>query len=158
MTNEWNGRFAPYGGSDRENDPDLDFPMQESYTDCAGKEREFEIRYRDFGLGFAVWAEEIGKERMGYEFWAFNDSSPYLALGRLRDKIREALSTRHIEKTKDGLQVYHDTLKGRITASPDVEGPVVVVDGVPIGWDEFGRMILTFEGFRFEMTFVDRGG
>src|SRR6058998_2338059 len=110
---KWNGKYHPYGQEKNENDPEKDFPIQEMVHDFNGKERKFEITYRDVGLGFAVDAREIGKEE-GYEFSAFDATSPYLALGKLRDQIGKMLSTRHLIKREGKWNILHDTLKGRI--------------------------------------------
>ncbi|WP_425469512.1 DUF7713 domain-containing protein [Paraburkholderia azotifigens] len=33
--------------------------------------------------------------------------------------------------------------------------PVVVVDGKEIGWDDFGRMLMAFEGRQFRLDIAD---
>lgn len=48
---KWNGRFAPYDKGREGNDPEKDFPIRDEVFDYEGKERKFEITYRDFGLG-----------------------------------------------------------------------------------------------------------
>ena len=34
--------------------------------------------------------------------------------------------------------------------------PVVVVDGREFTWEEFGRMLLSFEGWQFRLKIIDR--
>ena len=34
--------------------------------------------------------------------------------------------------------------------------PLIVIDGKEIRWDEFGRMLMTYEGFLFKMEIFDR--
>jgi hypothetical protein len=131
--------------------------MRESFVDYAGQERVFDITLRDVQLGHLVEADEVGKDSLGYQFAAFNASSPYLALGDLRVKMRRALSTRHLEQRPDGHTLpAHDTLRGRITGDPAAEGPIFVVDGTPLSLEEFGRIVQTHEGFQFSFRFFDR--
>jgi hypothetical protein len=33
---------------------------------------------------------------------------------------------------------------------------LIVIDGKEIRWDEFGRMLRTFEGFNFKLEIFDR--
>ena len=34
--------------------------------------------------------------------------------------------------------------------------PLIVIDGKEIRWDEFGRMLMTYEGFHFKLEIFDR--
>jgi hypothetical protein len=34
--------------------------------------------------------------------------------------------------------------------------PLLVIDGREITWEEFGRMLMTFEGFQFKLEICDR--
>jgi len=34
--------------------------------------------------------------------------------------------------------------------------PVVVIDGRELTWEEFGRMLLSFEGWQFRLEIIDR--
>ncbi|MDO8508559.1 MAG: hypothetical protein Q7S27_02640 [Nanoarchaeota archaeon] len=148
-----NGRFSPFEEERNENDPDADFPIQEKTVDFQGKERAFEITNHAFGLGFIVQAVEQGKEE-GYVFSAFDPNSPYLALGKLRDKMKRALSTCHLVKEDGQYWPFHDTLRGRITSE---EGnPILVVDGIPLSLEELGKMIVMHEGWEFTLRFIDR--
>jgi hypothetical protein len=61
-----------------------DFPMWEEVEDYAGKARVFVITCHEAGLGFTVRAVEEGRRGAGYEFAAYSETSPYSALGRLR--------------------------------------------------------------------------
>lgn len=153
----WNGRFHPVGENEQPNDPSKDFPMRETFVDFAGQERVFDITLRDVQLGYLVEADEVGKGYLGYQFATFSATSPYLALGDLRVKMRRALSTRHLKQSPEGHSLpAHDTLRGRITGDRDAEGPIFVVDGVPLSLEEFGRLVQTYEGWQFSFRFVDR--
>ncbi len=152
MAREMNGRFRPFD-EDKANEDD--FPLSEKIEDCARKERHFTIRLRDVQLGYLLEAEEEGTEGLGYLFSAFDSTSPYLALGALRDKMRRVMGTRHLTTGAGGATVFGDTLRGRITATEETDGPIFVVDGVPLSLDTLGRIVETHEGFEFVLRFVD---
>ena len=33
---------------------------------------------------------------------------------------------------------------------------MLVIDGREVSWDEFGKMLMTFEGFQFKLEIVDK--
>ncbi len=75
-------------------------------------------------------------------------------------RIRKTLSVKHITDKGDGhgLQIADMTVRGRIECdlSEDIHMPCVVVDGQEISWDEFGRMISSYEGWQFKLEILDR--
>lgn len=132
----------------------VDFPMREEVEDYAGKARAFVITCHETGLGFTVRAVEEGRGGAGCEFAAYSETSPYSALGRLRQKMYRGLATRHLTGSSGGYHMLHDRLSGRITS--DGEGGVVlVVDGVPLGIDDLASILGSHEGWSFEMSIVD---
>ncbi len=99
-------------------DPNDVFPFEESYTDFAGNERSFLFSLHEVPVGIAVNAEEQVVRDEGYSFRDFDTHNPFLALGRLRGRIRRALATKHIERMPDGsYQLTHRTVRGRISYS-----------------------------------------
>lgn len=112
------------------------------------------ISYFPASLGFGVQAQEEGKDGEGFFFREFDATSPYLALGRLRGRIREALATRHIEEREPGnFQTTHRTVRGRISYS---SGEVAfVIDGQLLTLQQFGKMVETYEGFEFRLDIRD---
>jgi hypothetical protein len=70
--------------------------MREEAEDSAGRMRSFVIDCHEGGLGFTVRAVEEGREGMGYEFAAFSETSPYSALGRVRQKMHRGSAMRHV--------------------------------------------------------------
>ena len=72
------------------------------------------ITCHENGLGFTVRAEEGRARGTGYEFAAYSETSPYAALGRLRQKIYRGLATRHITGSRGGYNMTHDRLSGRL--------------------------------------------
>ena len=131
-----------------------DFPIRESVEDFAGKQRKFVIDCHEGNSGYTVRASEEGKDRMGYEFAAYSETSPYSALGRVRDKMSRGLATRHITTADGLLRMMHDNLKGRITSAG--EGRVaLIVDGIPLGIEEIETIFQSHEGWAFELRIVD---
>ena len=149
-----NGRWKPPDGSDHRDDPDQDFPIRQTFTDCAGQERHFVISYFPASLGFGVQAKEETNDREGFFFREFDATSPYLALGRVRGRIEKALATCHIEQREPGdFRLTHRTLRGRISHS---DGQLAfVIDGHLLTLEQFGKMVETFEGFEFRMDIRD---
>jgi hypothetical protein len=95
-------------------------------------------------------AMEDGTECDGFLFRSYSETSPYSALGHLRDKIRRSLATRHLSGSRGGRDMLHDTLRGRITSGGD-RGVVLVVDGKPLDMDDLARILESWEGWEFEL-------
>jgi hypothetical protein len=131
-----------------------DFPLREEVEDYAGRTRAFVINCHEGGLGFTVRAEEEGRPGAGYEFAAYSETSPYSALGRLRQKMYRGLATRHVTGSPGAYRMLHDRLSGRIT-SDGKGGVVLVVDGVALGIENLASILITHEGWGFELQIVD---
>jgi hypothetical protein len=131
-----------------------DFPIRENVEDCCGAARSFLIECHEGGLGYTVRASEEGKDGFGYEFAAFSETSPYSALGRVRQKMSRGLATRHIVTSPGDRRMLHDTLKGRITSDGD-GGLALVVDGTVLGIEDLETVLRSHEGWEFEMRIVD---
>lgn len=142
-------QFPHQGGT-----PETDFPLKDTYEDFAGRKRSFEITYEPVPTGFSIRAAEVGKKGYGYEFNSFDPDNPYLALGRVRDKIRRALATRYLHK--DG-SLTHDEVRGRITYLEDEDDVGLVIDGKPMTMYEFSQILRGREGWEFELRLVEPG-
>lgn len=132
-------------------------------TDCSGEVHEFHFRTRLLGDIVALDAFEIRDGHPGgYEFQMIGDPEEDLMglLGRLIEKIRRRLSIRHLsEDDRFGLQIADRVVRGQIECDLDEPSrvPLIVVDGREITWDEFGRMLMTFEGWQFKLEIFDSG-
>ena len=96
----------------------------------------------------------------GYEFSVIDDIGvePFELVGRLIGRIHRALNRKHIywDETTGNWQVTDDDIvRGKIDSDrdgPDYERrPLLVIDGKEISWGEFGRMLITYEGFSFKL-------
>jgi hypothetical protein len=128
--------------------------MREEAEDYAGRRRVFAITCHEGGLGFTVRATEEGREGRGYEFARHSETSPYSALGRVRDKMRRGLATRHITGSPGDYQMTHDQLRGRISSDRKT-GVFVVADGIPLTMEDLAQILSTHEGWAFDLRIVD---
>ena len=133
-----------------------------SLSDCTGVVHEFHFRTRLFGPGVAIDAFELrGGYPAGYQFQIIsNPEDDLLTLfGRLIQKIRRGLSTKHLRQSEYGLQISDDrvvrAMIGWDTAQ-DGRVPLLTIDGQEIRWAELGRMLMTFEGWHFKLTVGDK--
>ena len=132
---------------------EADFPMREEVEDHAGGTRTFVINCHEGGRGWTVRAE--GRRRgKGYEFAAYSETSPYSALGGLRQKMYRGVATRHISGSPGAYHMLHDKLSGRITSDGN-GGVVLVVDGLAVGAENLASILLSHEGWRFELQILD---
>lgn len=124
---------------------DPDFPSSESFTDCAGVRRHFELDVRHLhDHGYAAEAREVTtSDHGGYVFKSFAEASGTLAMARLRIKVRQGLAQRFLIKEGSAMQIPLERIRGRI----DAEG--VVVDGQLLTWDEFLELLQPYEGWEF---------
>ena len=131
-------------------------------TDCTGEMHEFHFRTNLFGPGVAIDAFELRNGHpAGYQFQIIGDPEEDLLvlLGRLIQKMRRALATKHLSEGQFGLQIAdHRVVRGKFEADIDQDGrvPLVIIDGKEITWNEFGRMLMTSEGSQFRLTVADK--
>lgn len=153
-----NAAIAKHAGVDFKH-PDYQ-PM--TLTDCEGGEHEFHFNTHLLGDKVAIDALEIRNgEPRGYRFQVISDDpeeDTFESFRRLFDRIQRALTQKHLEKDKYGLHIgEHHTVRAIIDC--DLEHPerrpLLVIDGKEIDWDEFGRMLMTYEGFQFKMEIYD---
>jgi hypothetical protein len=131
-------------------------------TDCNGEPHEFHVRTHLFGNGIALDAFELrGGSPAGYQFQIIGDPQDdlFILLGKLMGRMRRALAVKHLSNGTLGLQIEDNKIvRGRIEwdAAQDGHVPLLVIDGREITWDEFGHMLMTFEGFQFKLRIVDK--
>jgi hypothetical protein len=133
---------------------EADFPLRQEVEDYAGRTRSFVINCHEGGLGFTVRAEEEGHRGAGYQFAAYSETSPYSALGRVRQKMYRGLATRHVTGSPGAYRMLHDRLSGRITSDGN-GGVVLVVDGIELGIENLASILGSHEGWGFELQIVD---
>jgi hypothetical protein len=131
-------------------------------ADADGVRHRFEIRSMLVGTGHAMSAREVRHRDAagGYRFEILGDheTDSHDLLTRLRDRIRQGLSVRHVRQTEHGWQLTQaHRLSGVIEWDPETSGalPLLIVDGRTFTWDQIGRMLMTFEGFTLNAIVED---
>ena len=130
-------------------------------TDCAGEKHEFHFRIRLLGDVMALDAFELkAGVPGGYQFEMLGkpDDEPLPLLGNLIERMRRSLSVRYLVRSEDGARIADQTVCGRIEWDESGDGrvPLLVIDGHDVSWDEFGRMLMSFEGWQFRVAIRDR--
>ncbi len=138
----------------------IDFEPR-TMTDAYGLKRVVEFRTHLFGTGVAIDAIEFIDDRSeGYRFKVIGpeDGDLLELLARLVTKMRRGLAYVHLEESAHGLQIGDPGIvRARVESDLDgqTDGPVVVIDGRSISWDELGRMVAAYEGFQFKLELKD---
>jgi hypothetical protein len=96
----------------------------------------------------------------GYQFQIIGDPEDdlFALLGRMIEKIRRALAVKYLtEDPKFGLQIAEDLVCGNIESDPslDERTPLLIIDGKEVTWQEFGEILMTFEGSQFRLEVFD---
>ncbi len=84
--------------------------------------------------------------------------------GKLFEPMRRGLNRTHLEwdDITNSWQISKDdVVRAGISSDLECDGdyghpPLIVIDGKEIRWDEFGRMLMTYEGFHFKLEIFDR--
>ncbi|WP_024882007.1 hypothetical protein [Methylosinus sp. LW3] len=130
--------------------------------DSGGKVHEFHFRTFLFGTGVALDAFELRKGApAGYQFQVIAGPEEDLLamLGRLIAKIQRALAVKHLEDGEHGLQIAKaGVVRALIDWDPATDGrlPLLIIDGREISWEDFGRCLMSFEGFQFKLEVHDK--
>jgi hypothetical protein len=128
-------------------------------VDSTGEVHEFHFRTQLFGTGVALDAFELcDGHPAGYDFQIIGDPEEDLLvlLGRLIEKMRRVS---YLTGGEHGLQISDErVVRGRVEWDDARHGgvPLLVIDGREIGWNEFGRMLMSFEGWQFKLTIRDK--
>jgi hypothetical protein len=128
-----------------------------------GRRHVFQIRRRLCPTGQVLESFEVRRGvPAGYQFAILGDftEDPMELLARLYQRMRRGLERKHLQKSKYGTHlVSTNPIRGRISSDYDREPeplPVIVIDGREFRWEQFGRMLLSFEGWQFRLEIVDR--
>jgi hypothetical protein len=136
-------------------------------SDARGENHTFHFRTHLFGTGVALDAFELRNgDPFGYQFQVIGDPEADLLalLGKLIEKIRRNISVKYIEDTEYGPHIVDSPgsrtrIQGMIDYDADCLDdriPRLVIDGRDITWAEFGRMLMTFEGWQFKLEILDK--
>lgn len=132
-----------------------------------GVEHKFHFTVRHLGDRVGIESFEIKDGHPGgYEFSIIGDidNEIFKLFGKLFERMRRALSRKHLQRsdTTNSWRISKgNVVRAKIDSnleSNDDYGhqPLIVIDGKEIKWDEFGRMLMTYEGFNFKLEIFDR--
>jgi len=153
----YNETIAEYLGLDYEH---VDFEPV-TVVDFDGVPHRFRFRSHVFSDQLSLEALEMGPVD-GYEFSEIADAEQDLLVTfqLLSERIRRDLGRKHIEQDGEAYQITNaGVVRGRITSDPDDadEMPWLIIDGKPVSWEAFGRMVSAYMGFRFKLEIFNRG-
>lgn len=124
-------------------------PCRETFLDCAGELRVFELTQNMNYPGAHIKANEVTPNPPGYRFEAWADQ-PAEAIARVRRKIRGGLARRYLaENPEYGLCVLNSVIAGRVGLGG------LVVDGKHLDWAWIENYIQTNEGWLVEIRIKD---
>jgi hypothetical protein len=145
---------------------DLDFqhvnfePVE--MPDAGGQMHRFHFRLHLLGDRVSLEAFELKDGAPGgYQFQMLDDAEAdlFAVMGQLIERMRRALALRHLEKEPGfGLSIKDFLVRGRIDCDleSDDRMPQLIIDGRAISWEQFGRMLMGFEGWQFKLEIRDR--
>jgi hypothetical protein len=145
---------------------DLDFqhvnfePVE--MPDAGGQMHRFHFRLHLLGDRVSLEAFELKDGAPGgYQFQMLDDAEAdlFAVMGQLIERMRRALALRHLEKEPGfGLSIKDFLVRGRIDCDleSDDRMPQLIIDGREISWEQFGRMLMGFEGWQFKLEIRDR--
>ena len=126
-------------------------------ADQVGTFHRFYFRLQLFGDRLSLESFElIDGVPGGYQFQMIGsgDADAFDLAARLTERMRRALSRQHLTTEAGHLSIADSVVRGQIDWSP--EGPLVVVDGQTLSWEQFGRLMMTYEGWQFKLQITDR--
>jgi len=154
----FNEEVARVGGIDFQH---VEFQSQQM-RDVAGEPHEFHFRVHLLGHQVSLEAFELKDgEPGGYQFQMLADPETdlFALMAQLIERMQRALAVRHLEHEKQfGWTIADFRVRGRITWDDEEDGrvPLLVIDGREVTWEEFGRMLMSFEGWQFKLDIRDR--
>lgn len=129
-------------------------------SDAAGVKRRFHFLLLHLGDRVTLEAFEVQDgERGGYAFQILDDPQADLfeLVARLVARMRRALSQRHLMDDGQRCSIADMTVRGRIGCDleSDDRAPMLVIDGREVSWEQFGQMLMAFEGWQFKLEIKD---
>ena len=128
-----------------------------------GRSHVFHVRRRLCPTGQVLETFEVKRGApTGYQFAILGDftEDPMELLAGLYERMRRAVARKHLEKSDYGTHLTSTgPIRGRISSDYRREPeplPVIVIDGREFSWEQFGRMLLSFEGWQFRLEILDR--
>lgn len=123
---------------------------------------EFTITAQELDHGVIMTATEkkkAGAHGYGFHVLGEHGADWNLVFQGLYEKMKLALSRKHLEykeELSDKWCVKANKVRGHLTYDTKSQRglPLLVVDGKAFTWEDFGRIILCYEGWDFVLEFV----
>ena len=141
-----------------------DPPAPETFVGPDSRTHRIRYRFWRCPTGVVAEAEEMaGEEDVeldGYHFKVLGDHKADLRqlLARLRALTANGIARAQLEQSSGRLLMAGDELEGRLVWDDDGDGGMpyaIVVDGRRLTWEEFGRTLEAFEGWRFRIAMLE---
>jgi hypothetical protein len=133
--------------------------------DVDGHNHTFNFTVRLLGPKVSIEAFELLHDNpCGYQFMVLGDTEAddvFELFGKLFERIRRALTWKHIEHNPDfGWRITDEQIvRGRISYdehNAEDRLPCIIIDGKELSWRDFGRMLMSFEGWNLKLQIYDR--
>ena len=152
-------RIAAHTGFPELPDPPAPFVLR----DAAGTKRTFVVRLRRAPTGVVAELEQSADPDSGYRRGVLgtHEADVEHLVFRLREIAEQEVAQRYLEPNphRAGFLLKGDAFEGRLEWSGDgneVAAPYdVVVDGKKLSWDDLGRALEPFQGFRIRIEISD---
>ncbi|MGH8210323.1 MAG: DUF7713 domain-containing protein [Steroidobacteraceae bacterium] len=130
--------------------------------DAAGEPHRFQFCVRLHGEHVALEAFELKNGAPGgYTFEILGDPECdlFALMAQLIERMRRALTRRHLERDEGAarLRIADFLVRGRIEWDENEDGhfPLLVIDGREVTWEQFGQMLMSYEGWQFKLEIKD---
>jgi len=128
-------------------------PLPEVVAGPDGRRHTILYRIMRWPGGITARAEELGLEE-GYrlELTCDHGDDPAQLLARLQRAVRWEIAHPYLEPQEwHGWVLVRDEAGGRLTEDDESEVPRVVIDGHSLAWDDFGRLLMSYVGWSFQL-------
>jgi hypothetical protein len=83
----------------------------------------------------------------------------FALMAQLVERMRRALARQHLERDEGSaeLRIAEFLVRGRIDWDENEDGhlPLLVIDGREVTWEQFGQMLMSYEGWQFKLEIKD---
>ena len=118
------------------------------------KTHVFEIQFMIVGTGKSLTATEIGETKRIVDVWGDLDDDFEAMMKTLDKRIRKSLHVRYVDAK--GIFKSQKAV-GYISYNSVREDHDVIIDGKPFTWEELGKNISCYEGWKIKIEFGDIG-
>lgn len=130
--------------------------------DAAGEPHRFHFCARLIGEHVVLQPFELKDGAPGgytFEILGHPEGDLFALMAQLIERMRRALARCHLEHDEGSarLQIAEFLVRGRIDWDENEDGhlPLLVIDGRNVTWEQFGQMLMSYEGWQFKLEIKD---